>query len=108
MLWLNQELDCLRRPAQTLLAKVRQEIEGAVLAVSRSSLVTVLNMSNSTVICVADPSLQSSYPAFVMYTSLIYKNMTTPVYTTLKGVSTTCTTQNTATVLFNLSLMNFI
>uniref|UniRef100_A0A3B4ZV35 Pleckstrin homology, MyTH4 and FERM domain containing H2 n=1 Tax=Stegastes partitus TaxID=144197 RepID=A0A3B4ZV35_9TELE len=34
------------------------------------------------------PSLQSSYPAFVMYTSLIYKNMTTPVYTTLKGVST--------------------
>uniref|UniRef100_A0A672ZY41 Pleckstrin homology domain containing, family H (with MyTH4 domain) member 2 n=1 Tax=Sphaeramia orbicularis TaxID=375764 RepID=A0A672ZY41_9TELE len=34
------------------------------------------------------PSLQSSYPAFVMYTSLIYKNMTTPVYTTLKGVRT--------------------
>uniref|UniRef100_A0A8C7RUL4 Pleckstrin homology, MyTH4 and FERM domain containing H2 n=1 Tax=Oncorhynchus mykiss TaxID=8022 RepID=A0A8C7RUL4_ONCMY len=32
------------------------------------------------------PSLQSSYPAFVLYTSLIYKNMTTPVYTTLKGV----------------------
>uniref|UniRef100_A0A8C9XTM0 Pleckstrin homology, MyTH4 and FERM domain containing H2 n=1 Tax=Sander lucioperca TaxID=283035 RepID=A0A8C9XTM0_SANLU len=31
----------------------------------------------------------SSYPAFVMYTSLIYKNMTTPVYTTLKGVSAT-------------------
>uniref|UniRef100_A0A3B4FFN1 Pleckstrin homology, MyTH4 and FERM domain containing H2 n=1 Tax=Pundamilia nyererei TaxID=303518 RepID=A0A3B4FFN1_9CICH len=34
------------------------------------------------------PSLQSSYPAFVMYTSLIYKNMTTPVYTTLKGKAT--------------------
>uniref|UniRef100_A0A665TYZ9 Pleckstrin homology domain containing, family H (with MyTH4 domain) member 2 n=1 Tax=Echeneis naucrates TaxID=173247 RepID=A0A665TYZ9_ECHNA len=33
-------------------------------------------------------SLQSSYPAFVMYTSLIYKNMTTPVYTTLKGKAT--------------------
>uniref|UniRef100_A0A669EWP2 Pleckstrin homology, MyTH4 and FERM domain containing H2 n=1 Tax=Oreochromis niloticus TaxID=8128 RepID=A0A669EWP2_ORENI len=37
---------------------------------------------------VSDPSLQSSYPAFVMYTSLIYKNMTTPVYTTLKGKAT--------------------
>ncbi|KAA8584072.1 hypothetical protein FQN60_015280, partial [Etheostoma spectabile] len=35
-----------------------------------------------------DPHLQSSYPAFVMYTSLIYKNMTTPVYTTLKGKAT--------------------
>ncbi|KAK2922223.1 pleckstrin homology domain-containing family H member 2 isoform X1 [Channa argus] len=35
-----------------------------------------------------DASLQSSYPAFVMYTSLIYKNMTTPVYTTLKGKAT--------------------
>ncbi|XP_034537477.1 pleckstrin homology domain-containing family H member 2 [Notolabrus celidotus] len=35
-----------------------------------------------------DSSLQSSYPAFVMYTSLIYKNMTTPVYTTLKGKAT--------------------
>ncbi|KAF3842400.1 hypothetical protein F7725_024351 [Dissostichus mawsoni] len=32
-----------------------------------------------------DHSLKSSYPAFVMYTSLIYRNMTTPVYTTLKG-----------------------
>ncbi|XP_075903426.1 pleckstrin homology domain-containing family H member 2 isoform X2 [Nelusetta ayraudi] len=35
-----------------------------------------------------DPSLQSSNPALVMYTSLIYKNMTTPVYTTLKGKAT--------------------
>uniref|UniRef100_A0A8C5B2T6 Pleckstrin homology, MyTH4 and FERM domain containing H2 n=1 Tax=Gadus morhua TaxID=8049 RepID=A0A8C5B2T6_GADMO len=35
---------------------------------------------------ISDPSLQSSYPAFVFYTSLIYNNMTTPVYTTLKGV----------------------
>uniref|UniRef100_A0A3B4B1G6 Uncharacterized protein n=1 Tax=Periophthalmus magnuspinnatus TaxID=409849 RepID=A0A3B4B1G6_9GOBI len=32
-------------------------------------------------------SASKSYPAFVMYTSMIYKNMTTPVYTTLKGVS---------------------
>ncbi|KAJ8418449.1 hypothetical protein AAFF_G00141580 [Aldrovandia affinis] len=31
---------------------------------------------------------QSSYPASVLYTSLIYRNMTTPVYTTLKGTST--------------------
>lgn len=38
-------------------------------------------------VCVAERSLQSSYPAFVMYTSLIYKNITTPVYTSLKGVS---------------------
>ncbi|XP_068182982.1 pleckstrin homology domain-containing family H member 2 isoform X2 [Antennarius striatus] len=35
-----------------------------------------------------DPSLQSSYAAFVMYTSLIYKNMTMPVYTALKGKAT--------------------
>ncbi|XP_076017082.1 pleckstrin homology domain-containing family H member 2 [Genypterus blacodes] len=35
-----------------------------------------------------DLSLQSSYPAFVLYTSLIYKNMTTPVYSTLKGKAT--------------------
>ncbi|XP_077352285.1 pleckstrin homology domain-containing family H member 2 isoform X2 [Festucalex cinctus] len=35
-----------------------------------------------------DPSLQSSDPAFVTYTSLIYKNMTAPVYTTLKGKAT--------------------
>ncbi|KAL6101564.1 plekhh2 [Pungitius sinensis] len=33
-------------------------------------------------------SLQSSYPAFVMYTSFVYKNMTAPVYTTLKGKAT--------------------
>uniref|UniRef100_A0AAQ5YLF1 Pleckstrin homology domain containing, family H (with MyTH4 domain) member 2 n=1 Tax=Amphiprion ocellaris TaxID=80972 RepID=A0AAQ5YLF1_AMPOC len=32
-------------------------------------------------------NMESSYPAFVTYTSLIYKNMTTPVYTTLKGVN---------------------
>lgn len=82
MLWLNQELDCLRCRAQTLPAKVRQEIE---LKIKFGYIVEAV----STVICVADPSLQSSYPAFVMYTSLIYKNMTTPVYTTLKGVSTT-------------------
>ncbi|KAJ8359681.1 hypothetical protein SKAU_G00162060 [Synaphobranchus kaupii] len=31
---------------------------------------------------------QSSYPASVLYTSLIYRNMTTPVYTTLKGKAT--------------------
>ncbi|XP_024152637.1 pleckstrin homology domain-containing family H member 2 isoform X1 [Oryzias melastigma] len=35
-----------------------------------------------------DSSLKSSCPAFEMYTSLIYKNMTTPVYTRLKGKAT--------------------
>ncbi|XP_023818940.1 pleckstrin homology domain-containing family H member 2 isoform X2 [Oryzias latipes] len=35
-----------------------------------------------------DSSLQSTCPAFEQYTSLIYKNMTTPVYTRLKGKAT--------------------
>ncbi|KAJ8014229.1 hypothetical protein DPEC_G00038080 [Dallia pectoralis] len=35
-----------------------------------------------------DTSLQSSYPAFMLYTSLIYKDMSLPVYTTLKGKAT--------------------
>ncbi|XP_068597340.1 pleckstrin homology domain-containing family H member 2 [Brachionichthys hirsutus] len=32
-----------------------------------------------------DPSLQSSYAAFVMYTSLIYRNVTVPVYSVERG-----------------------
>ncbi|MEQ2160572.1 hypothetical protein GOODEAATRI_000643 [Goodea atripinnis] len=44
-------------------------------------------MSHTWGVFPSDPSLQASYPAFVMYTLLIYKNMTPPVYTTLKGVS---------------------
>ena len=88
MLWLNQESDCLRRPAQTLPAKVRQGKRSFwVVGFLFFFLPDLSQLTNQTVMCVADPSLQSSYPAFVMYTSLIYKNMTTPVYTTLKGVS---------------------
>lgn len=86
MLWLNQESDCLRRRAQTLLAKVRRWKRRSFIN-TVSAIETFSWITNCCVICAADPSLQSSYPAFVMYTSLIYKNMTTPVYTTLKGVS---------------------
>ncbi|KPP73858.1 pleckstrin-like domain-containing family H member 2-like [Scleropages formosus] len=35
-----------------------------------------------------NPTPQSSHPTSVLYTSLIYRNMTTPVYTTLKGKAT--------------------
>lgn len=35
---------------------------------------------------VSDSAAMVSYSASGLYTSLIYKNMTTPVYTTLKGV----------------------
>lgn len=35
---------------------------------------------------VSDSADILSYSAASLYTSLIYKNMTTPVYTTLKGV----------------------
>uniref|UniRef100_A0A7N6ARU4 Pleckstrin homology domain containing, family H (with MyTH4 domain) member 2 n=1 Tax=Anabas testudineus TaxID=64144 RepID=A0A7N6ARU4_ANATE len=65
--------------------------ESRIYAVAKSGIrlseTSLLNMSNST----------SSYPAFVMYTSLIYKNMTTPVYTTLKGVSTTSVSMSSMT-----------
>uniref|UniRef100_A0A4W4FE24 Pleckstrin homology domain containing, family H (with MyTH4 domain) member 2 n=1 Tax=Electrophorus electricus TaxID=8005 RepID=A0A4W4FE24_ELEEL len=33
-----------------------------------------------------DSSHPSSHPAFTLYTSLVYRNMSTPVYTTVKGV----------------------
>ncbi|XP_013876605.1 pleckstrin homology domain-containing family H member 2 isoform X2 [Austrofundulus limnaeus] len=57
--------------------------ESRIYAVAK----TGIRLSNTT--C-SDPedkdrSLQSSCPAFVMYTSLIYRNMTSPLYTTLKG-----------------------
>uniref|UniRef100_A0AAY4DGT4 Pleckstrin homology domain containing, family H (with MyTH4 domain) member 2 n=1 Tax=Denticeps clupeoides TaxID=299321 RepID=A0AAY4DGT4_9TELE len=40
-----------------------------------------------TLLClVPDSSLQSSYPDLLLYTSLIYRNMSMPTYTTLKGV----------------------
>uniref|UniRef100_A0AAY4DCV7 Uncharacterized protein n=1 Tax=Denticeps clupeoides TaxID=299321 RepID=A0AAY4DCV7_9TELE len=41
-----------------------------------------------TLLClVPDSSLQSSYPDLLLYTSLIYRNMSMPTYTTLKGAS---------------------
>uniref|UniRef100_A0A671V7N1 Pleckstrin homology, MyTH4 and FERM domain containing H2 n=1 Tax=Sparus aurata TaxID=8175 RepID=A0A671V7N1_SPAAU len=60
--------------------------ESRIYAVAKSGI--RLSETSCTDPASKDPSLQSSYPAFVMYTSLIYKNMTTPVYTTLKGKAT--------------------
>uniref|UniRef100_A0A8C7RVA4 Pleckstrin homology, MyTH4 and FERM domain containing H2 n=1 Tax=Oncorhynchus mykiss TaxID=8022 RepID=A0A8C7RVA4_ONCMY len=56
--------------------------ESRIYAVAKSGI----RLSETSCTDQTNPSLQSSYPAFVLYTSLIYKNMTTPVYTTLKGV----------------------
>uniref|UniRef100_A0A4W6FX17 Pleckstrin homology, MyTH4 and FERM domain containing H2 n=1 Tax=Lates calcarifer TaxID=8187 RepID=A0A4W6FX17_LATCA len=60
--------------------------ESRIYAVAKSGI--RLSETSCTDNASKDSSLQSSYPAFVMYTSLIYKNMTTPVYTTLKGKAT--------------------
>ncbi|KAM9847591.1 pleckstrin homology domain-containing family H member 2 [Aulostomus maculatus] len=60
--------------------------ESRIYAVAKSGI--RLSETSCTDPASKDPSLQSSYPAFVMYTSLIYKNMTAPVYTTLKGKAT--------------------
>ncbi|XP_054874760.1 pleckstrin homology domain-containing family H member 2 [Amphiprion ocellaris] len=60
--------------------------ESRIYAVAKSGI--RLSDTSCTDPASKDPSLQSSYPAFVTYTSLIYKNMTTPVYTTLKGKAT--------------------
>ncbi|XP_059179825.1 pleckstrin homology domain-containing family H member 2 [Centropristis striata] len=60
--------------------------ESRIYAVAKSGI--RLSETSCTDPASKDSSLQSSYPAFVMYTSLIYKNMTTPVYTTLKGKAT--------------------
>uniref|UniRef100_A0A7N6AM95 Pleckstrin homology domain containing, family H (with MyTH4 domain) member 2 n=1 Tax=Anabas testudineus TaxID=64144 RepID=A0A7N6AM95_ANATE len=67
--------------------------ESRIYAVAKSGI----RLSETSCTDSANPSLQSSYPAFVMYTSLIYKNMTTPVYTTLKGVSTTSVSMSSMT-----------
>lgn len=47
------------------------------------------NLGRSFIQCVAFLGAVSltSYSVSGLYTSLIYKNMTTPVYTTLKGVT---------------------
>ncbi|CAN9500031.1 unnamed protein product [Ophioblennius macclurei] len=60
--------------------------ESRIYAVAKSGI--RLSDTSCTDPASKDPSLKSSYPAFVMYTSLVYKNMTTPVYTTLKGKAT--------------------
>ncbi|XP_049591747.1 pleckstrin homology domain-containing family H member 2 isoform X2 [Syngnathus scovelli] len=60
--------------------------ESRIYAVAKSGI--RLSDTSCTDSTSKDPSLQSSYPAFVIYTSLIYKNMTAPVYTTLKGKAT--------------------
>lgn len=60
--------------------------ESRIYAVAKSGI--RLSETSCTDSASKDKSLQSSYPAFVMYTSMIYKNMTTPVYTTLKGKAT--------------------
>ncbi|XP_077437927.1 pleckstrin homology domain-containing family H member 2 [Vanacampus margaritifer] len=60
--------------------------ESRIYAVAKSGI--RLSETSCTDSTSKDPSLQSSDPAFVIYTSLIYKNMTTPVYTTLKGKAT--------------------
>ncbi|XP_061646823.1 pleckstrin homology domain-containing family H member 2 isoform X2 [Phyllopteryx taeniolatus] len=60
--------------------------ESRIYAVAKSGI--RLSETSCTDSASKDPSQQSSYPAFVIYTSLIYKNMTTPIYTTLKGKAT--------------------
>ncbi|XP_077960053.1 pleckstrin homology domain-containing family H member 2 isoform X2 [Gasterosteus aculeatus] len=60
--------------------------ERRIYAVAKSGI--RLSETSCTGPTTKDPSLLSSYPAFAMYTSLVYKNMTAPVYTTLKGKAT--------------------
>ncbi|XP_077470135.1 pleckstrin homology domain-containing family H member 2 [Stigmatopora argus] len=60
--------------------------ESRIYAVAKSGI--RLSETSCTDSTSKDPSQQSSCPAYVIYTSLIYKNMTTPVYTTLKGKAT--------------------
>ncbi|XP_041866886.1 pleckstrin homology domain-containing family H member 2 [Melanotaenia boesemani] len=60
--------------------------ESRIYAVAKSGI--RLSDTSCSDLASKDTTLQSSYPAFIMYTSLIYKNMTTPVYTTLKGKAT--------------------
>uniref|UniRef100_A0A8C6UY96 Pleckstrin homology domain containing, family H (with MyTH4 domain) member 2 n=1 Tax=Neogobius melanostomus TaxID=47308 RepID=A0A8C6UY96_9GOBI len=56
--------------------------ESRIYAVAKSGIRLSETSCKDSLFCL------SSYPAFVMYTSMIYKNMTTPVYTTLKGKAT--------------------
>ncbi|XP_040849928.1 pleckstrin homology domain-containing family H member 2 isoform X1 [Ochotona curzoniae] len=60
--------------------------ESRIYAVAKSGIrmSEAFNMENVNKNCVAVPS----YTVSGLYTSLLYKNMTTPVYTTLKGKAT--------------------
>ncbi|KAK3573997.1 hypothetical protein QTP86_034367, partial [Hemibagrus guttatus] len=57
--------------------------ESRIYAVAKSGI--RLSETSCTDVANKDSSHPSSYPAFMLYTSLIYRNMNTPVYTTIKG-----------------------
>ncbi|KAF7710663.1 pleckstrin homology domain-containing family H member 2 [Silurus meridionalis] len=57
--------------------------ESRIYAVAKSGI--RLSETSCTDVANKDSSQPSSYPAFMLYTSLIYRNMNTPVYTTFKG-----------------------
>ncbi|TSK42142.1 Pleckstrin homology domain-containing family H member 2 [Bagarius yarrelli] len=57
--------------------------ESRIYAVAKSGI--RLSETSCTDVANKDSSHPSSYPAFMLYTTLIYKNMTTPVFTTVKG-----------------------
>ncbi|XP_058238898.1 pleckstrin homology domain-containing family H member 2 isoform X1 [Hemibagrus wyckioides] len=57
--------------------------ESRIYAVAKSGI--RLSETSCTDVANKDSSHPSSYPAFMLYTSLIYRNMNTPVYTSVKG-----------------------
>ncbi|XP_036402517.1 pleckstrin homology domain-containing family H member 2 [Megalops cyprinoides] len=60
--------------------------ESRIYAVAKSGI--RLSETSCTDLTSKNSAPQSSYPASALYTSLIYRSMTTPVYTTLKGKAT--------------------
>uniref|UniRef100_W5KAF4 Pleckstrin homology, MyTH4 and FERM domain containing H2 n=1 Tax=Astyanax mexicanus TaxID=7994 RepID=W5KAF4_ASTMX len=60
--------------------------ESRIYAVAKSGI--RLSETSCADVANKDSSHPSSYPAFMLYTSLIYRNMSTPVYTTVKGRAT--------------------
>ncbi|XP_028845370.1 pleckstrin homology domain-containing family H member 2 isoform X2 [Denticeps clupeoides] len=60
--------------------------ESRIYAVAKSGI--RLSETSCTDVADKDSSLQSSYPDLLLYTSLIYRNMSMPTYTTLKGRAT--------------------
>ncbi|KAL7890262.1 hypothetical protein AOLI_G00025200 [Acnodon oligacanthus] len=57
--------------------------ESRIYAVAKSGI--RLSETSCADVANKDSSHPSSYPAFMLFTSLIYRNMNTPVYTTVKG-----------------------